>query len=187
MHYIIVCALVTGLDGENPTTTTATSTTTTTTSTPTTTTTTTTATTTTTPAAPRPRMFASRLRSAEAEAALGEEAAADVHDTPLADMPRLAYDYDYSHFEYLNENFDAVYEDTVRHAEEVYSYQYEEYEAASPTEQQHNSDLVQKLKERFSESEAAGGGHSLGAGRQLLALVTVCVLSRCLCSQLAPL
>ena len=132
-------------------------------------------------------MLASRLRSAEAEAALGEEAAADVHDTPLADMPRLAYDYDYSHFEYLNENFEAVYEDTVRHAEEVYSYQYEEYEEASPTEQRHNSDLVQKPKERFGESEAAGGGRSVEAGRQLLALVTACVLSRCLCSQLAQL
>ena len=110
-----------------------------------------------------------------------------MHDTPLADMPRLAYDYDYSHFEYLNENFEAVYEDTVRHAEEVYSYQYEEYEEASPTEQRHNSDLVQKLKERFGGREAAGGGRSVEAGRQLLALVTACVLSRCLYSQLAQL
>ena len=75
----------------------------------------------------------------------------DVHDIPLADMPLNSKnsEYDYSHFEYLNENFDAVYKDTVRFADEYYDS--EEYSEEPTYVDAENSVIIKKLKEEFRE------------------------------------
>ena len=76
----------------------------------------------------------------------------DVHDIPLADMPSNSKnsEYDYSHFEYLNENFDAVYKDTVRFADEYYDS--EEYsEEPTYVDKAENSVIIKRLKEEFRE------------------------------------
>lgn len=82
----------------------------------------------------------------------------DIHDIPVADMPvKQSSDYDYSHFEYLNENFDATYKDTLKYAEQFeYDYEdYEEYGEPSQTEKVENSVLIKQLKEQFTNSSSS--------------------------------
>ena len=70
---------------------------------------------------------------------------------PAADMP-AAYEYDYSHFEYLNDKFDTEFKETVKFAEE--NYDYEEYEMEDELEKMENSILIKKLKDEFSSSRS---------------------------------
>ena len=104
-------------------------------------------TTTTTVPLPNPRIY-----FAESQKLWAGRRFEDVHDIPLADMPSQSQnsDYDYSHFEYLNENFDAVYKDTVRFADEYYDSE-EYYEEPTFVDKAENSVIIKKLKEEFQE------------------------------------
>ena len=104
-------------------------------------------TTTTTVPLPNPRIY-----FAESQKLWAGRKFDDVHDIPLADMPSQSQnsDYDYSHFEYLNENFDAVYKDTVRFADEYYDSE-EYYDEPTIVDKAENSVIIKKLKEEFQE------------------------------------
>ena len=78
----------------------------------------------------------------------------DIHDIPVADMPHSS-EYDYSHFEYINENFDASWQDTVKYAENYYDYEEDYDEEPSLTEQMENSVLIKKLKEEFNSASSS--------------------------------
>ena len=108
-------------------------------------------TTTTTVPLPNPRIF-----FAESQKLWAGRKIDDVHDMPLADMPSKSQnsDYDYSHFEYLNENFDAVYKDTVRFADEFYD-SGEYYEEPTFVDKAENSVIIKKLKEEFQEEPSS--------------------------------
>ena len=55
-------------------------------------------------------------------------------------------EYDYSHFEYLNQKFESEFKETVKFAEE--NYDYEEYEDEDEAEKIENSILIKKLRGR---------------------------------------
>ena len=74
----------------------------------------------------------------------------DIHDQPAADMP--VDEYDYSHFEYLNQKFESEFKETVKFAEE--NYDYEEYQDEDEAEKMENSILIKRLKEEFSSSSS---------------------------------
>ena len=116
----------------------------------TTTTSTTASTIKTTTTAPRPHP---RIHFAESQMLLARRKYEPVDDMPMADAPSTSShnsDYDYSHFEYLNENFDAVYKDTVRYADEYYDSE-EYYEDPLFLDKAKYSDIIKKLKEEFEE------------------------------------
>ena len=76
----------------------------------------------------------------------------------MNDAPRidLNSEYDYSHFDYLNDQFESEYKETVIYVEENYEdydsdYQPEEDE----DEKMENSKIVKQLKERFSPSSSS--------------------------------
>ena len=86
----------------------------------------------------------------------------DIHDIPVADMPHSddnAVDYyDYSHFEYVNENSYNNWQETVRYAEDYYEYTEDDYNdeaEQSEAEREENSILIKKLKEEFGQSSGA--------------------------------
>ena len=109
--------------------------------------------------------------------------ASDIHDIPVADMPSsksssmLHNDYDYSHFEYLNEDFDKTYKDTLKYASQYQDYydDYEEYQEPSPSEKEENSNLIKKLKEQFSPPSSSDQ-ISLS---KLLLLSPVFIITKC--------
>ena len=106
--------------------------------------------------------------------------ASDIHDIPVADMPSsLHNDYDYSHFEYLNEDFDARFKDTLKYAEQYPDYyeDYEDYQEPSPSEKEENSNLIKKLKEQFSPSSSDQISLS-----KLLLLSPTLILTKCFLS-----
>ena len=61
-------------------------------------------------------------------------------------------EYDYSHFEYLNQKFESEFKETVKFAEE--NYDYEEYQDEDEAEKMENSILIKRLKEEFSSSSS---------------------------------
>ena len=107
---------------------------------PNTTTTTTTSTTTTTPS--------TSVEMVVEAAARRSEQGRRLHDYPVADMPQVEGEYDYSHFDYLNDKFEADWRETVRYAEENYEYEQYDYEAAEARERE-NADRVKQLKASF--------------------------------------
>ena len=61
-------------------------------------------------------------------------------------------EYDYSHFEYLNQKFESEFKETVKFAEE--NYDYEEYEDEDEAEKMVNSILIKKYKEEYPSSSS---------------------------------
>ena len=63
----------------------------------------------------RPRMLASAARRRQ-----------ELYDRPVADMPvEDENEYDYSHFSYLNDQFEETYKETLEYAQEYYEDEYD--------------------------------------------------------------
>merc|ERR1719186_1771803 len=89
----------------------------------------------------------SRPSTARATAARRRQ---ELYDRPVADMPAAEEnDYDYSHFNYLNDQFEENYEETLQYAKEYYVDNLEE-----DKEERVNNDHKEVAKDDVSKDKS---------------------------------
>ena len=121
---------------------------------PTTTTTTTTSTTTTTTTTASTTTRSTTYTAAKTSLLLP---AARLQDRAVNDAPLAGFDsdYDYSHFDYLNDQFESEYNKTIKYVEEHYDDDYEYEPDEDEEEKKENSKIIKQLKDKFSPSSSS--------------------------------
>ena len=81
-----------------------------------------------------------------------------LRDRAVNDDPQVGSDsdyYDYSHFDYLNDQFDSEYKETLIYVEENYDFDDDYQPEEDEEEKKENSKIVKQLKETFSPSSSS--------------------------------